>query len=362
MVKARAGTWRHKTVVGLLFSTMVLSNVWQSPAAADVTGVTGSAYGHHADVTIFGGQQPVAGPAPTVTLPPGGSATPITATAPSALVEYGPATLFSSGRLTVSTEGTTGPDGSVTSTASIDTINTSQVEVFTAANLSSTCTASESGVSGSTTVTGGTLITSEGDPEVEGDETTISVPTNPAPNTAFEGALEGVGDTFRYVFNEQIQNPDGSITVNALHGYLLGPTAVGDLIIGQVVCGVTSDGQSGTTTTVDDGGTTTTTVGNGGTTTTTVGNGGTTTTTVGSTTTTMGNGGPTPTTIQPVPGDCERPTDFVGALIFDIFRGISDLLTNLGISGFEDFGCEDEDEEDSDFGFDFDSDFDFDFR
>ena len=39
------------------------------------------------------------------------------------------------------------------------------------------------------------------------------------------------------MFNEQIANPDGSITVNAAHEYLLGPTAVGDMVIGSSTCG-----------------------------------------------------------------------------------------------------------------------------
>jgi len=50
---------------------------------------------------------------------------------------------------------------------------------------------------------------------VSGDETTVVIPTNPAPNTTFTGQLQSVGDTFRYVSNEQIVNPDGSITVGA---------------------------------------------------------------------------------------------------------------------------------------------------
>ncbi len=51
--------------------------------------------------------------------------------------------------------------------------------------------------------------------------------------------IEGVGDSFRYVFNEHVRNLDGSLTVQAAHLYLLGPTAVGDLFIGTVECGVT---------------------------------------------------------------------------------------------------------------------------
>ncbi len=174
---------------------------------------------------------------PTVTLPPGGSAVPVTASSPTGLVQYGPAILFTSGPITVSTQGTTGPTGSVTSSANITTVNTSMQEVLTAAGLSSTCTASEGGATGSTTITGGTLRTSEGtDLDSEADDTVVTIPTNPAPDTEYTGSIETVGDTYRYVFNEQIVNADGSITVNAAHQYLLGPTALGELIIGQSVC------------------------------------------------------------------------------------------------------------------------------
>lgn len=203
-----------------------------------VTAVSGSAYGYTASVSLFGGPSSTRGPAPAVTLPPGGSA-PITATALTGLVQYGPAILFSSGPLTVSTQGTIGPVGSVTSTTNITGVNTSGQEVFTASNVASTSTASATGVIGSTTITNGTLQISEGNPSVAGDEIVVLIPTNPAPNTIYNGTIEGVGDTFRYVFNEQIVNPNGSLTVNAAHLYLLGPTAVGELVIGQSISGVT---------------------------------------------------------------------------------------------------------------------------
>ena len=191
------------------------------PSEADVTEVEGSAFGCYSSVSLFGGPAGVRGPLPTATLPPGGGASGNMA-AECRLV-YGPAILFTSGPLVVTTEGTTGPGGSVTSTATLGPVNTSGQEVFTATNVSSTCTASESGVIGSTTITGGTLIVSEGDPDVEGDETIVTIPTNPAPNTTYNGVIEGVGDSFRAVFNEQIVNPDGSLTVNAYHLYLLVP-------------------------------------------------------------------------------------------------------------------------------------------
>ena len=234
---------RHSIFLVILAAAMavvLLIGLGQEPAQADVTGVKGSAYGYFSSISLFGGPPSTRGPTPTVTLPPSGSATPITASQASGSATYGPAILFSSGQLDVSTQGTTGPMGSVTTSTNIQGVNTSGTEVFTASNVASRCTASEAGVSGSTTITSGTLQTSEGNPDVEGDETTVNIPTNPAPNTTYNGQIESVGDSYRYVFNEQIRNPDGSITVNAAHQYFLGPTAVGDLIIGQSVCGVTA--------------------------------------------------------------------------------------------------------------------------
>ena len=209
------------------------------PSAAQVTAVRGSAFGYFARVSLFGGPLHERGPAPTVELPPGGSAVPITASQPSGLVQFGPAILLRPGPITVSTQGTTGPGGSVTTSSDIQNVDTSGQGVFTATRVLSSCTSSETGVSGSTTISGGTLRLSEGNPDVEGDEVVVTLPTNPAPNTEYAGQIEGVGDRFRYIFNEQIPS-EGGITVNAAHLYLLGPSAVGELVIGQVVCGVTA--------------------------------------------------------------------------------------------------------------------------
>jgi hypothetical protein len=178
-----------------------------------------------------------------VTLPAGGSATPVTASAAEGNGVFGPAVIFSSGQLDVSTQGA--PGGSVTSSATVANVNKSGQEVFTAATASSTCTASASGSSGSTTLTGGSLITSEVNIDIDEDDIKVDLPSNPAPNTTHTGTIETVGDTFRYVFNEQIRAADGSITVNAAHLYLLGPTAVGELIIGQSRCGITAAGTGG---------------------------------------------------------------------------------------------------------------------
>ncbi|MDQ6728466.1 MAG: hypothetical protein M3066_20225 [Actinomycetota bacterium] len=265
------------------------------PSSADVTAVRGSAYGSFLHVSIFGSPFNDFGPDPIVTLPAGGSVTPVTATAATQAKRFGPATFFTSGPVTVSTQGTSGPGGSVTSSTSTGPTNTSTQESLTATTVASTCTASETGVSGSATFTGGTLQTDNGD-DAAGDvhsPVEVPLPVNPAPNTTITGHIHvnGSQDNFKFVLNEQTVNPDGSLTVSAFHEYLLGPTAIGDLIVGQVTCGVTATVSTTTTTvpattTTTRPATTTTTV--PATTTTTVP--ATTTTTRASTTTTIGNG------------------------------------------------------------------------
>lgn len=225
---------------------MLLSGLAPVSVSAEVTQVKGSAYGYFSRVSVVGSTY-TTGSTPTVTLPPGGSATPITNTEATGSATAGPARIFSSGRLDVSTQGTNGSTGSVTSSVTIQSVNTSGQEPFTAASVFSTCTASESGVTGSTTITNGTLMTDNGDDDPgnaipDHPPVIVNLPTNPAPNTSYDGHthIGNTTDSFRYVFNEQIVGPDGSLTVYAAHQYLLGPTAVGDLFIGQSVCGVTA--------------------------------------------------------------------------------------------------------------------------
>jgi hypothetical protein len=60
---------------------------------------------------------------------------------------------------------------------------------------------------------------------------TINIPANPAPNTTFN--LIGIASI---VVNEQISNPDGSLTVNGLHVTVLGPSG-GNIIVSSATCG-----------------------------------------------------------------------------------------------------------------------------
>ena len=317
MAQSRVRPGRVWAVVIVLVAGILAGVGSEEPASADVTAVSGSACAYYTDVSLFGGarmrrgcgqtENVPAGNSPSVTLPSTGSATPITAEDPDgATAQYGPAKIFSgqypnaandpqaddtsppSGPLRVSTRGTTGPSGSVMSFAAVDpgtqgTADPNQPRgvgpgPIIADAVSSSCNASESGVSAMTTITGGKLETKY-DATSQLPTAVEDVPANPPANYTRTGTIDHVGDSYRVVYNEQIPG-DRSITVNAVHLYLLGPTAVGDLIIGQSQCGVTV--VAGTTTTTQAGNTTTTVA---GATTTTVA--GATTTTQAATTTTQ---------------------------------------------------------------------------
>ena len=221
-----------------------LTTFFVSPAGAEVSQVSGGAFGFKINVSLFGGPVNNAGPLPSVTLPSTGATPAVTASELQTEGKFGPAIIFSSGGITVSTEGKLGADGFATSSADIRNANRSQQEVFTAQRVQSNCRATESGASGSTTLSGGVLRTSEGDPDVDDDDKNVNLPNNPPPNTEHRGTIESVGDAYRIIFNEQIPQA-GGITINAAHMFLLGPSAVGELIIGQTVCSTAAGAGSG---------------------------------------------------------------------------------------------------------------------
>ena len=273
MAQWRRRAHRLTMVTALLCSTLV-TTVGAGPAAGQTTTtvaaapaaeVSGGACGYFANVGLFGGPRNVRGcgqpsgapetnASPSVTLPAAGSSTPVTATdADGAMAEYGPAKIFSgkypddpnaaappSGPLTVSTQGT--PAGDVTSSASVMLPRGVGPSPVVADGVRSTCTATGSGVRGSTTITNGSLVTSttpDGSPLAR-----EPVPADPPVNYTRTGVITNIGDSFRAVYNEQ-STEGGSITVNAVHLYLLGPTAVGELVIGQSRCGRTAVAGSG---------------------------------------------------------------------------------------------------------------------
>jgi len=213
-----------------LLSAGVLIGVGQAPAKADVTAASGSAFGYYSSVAFDFGRGPgpaeVDGPAPTVTLPSTGGSE--TASVESGSAAAGPAVFFESGPITVRTEGATGPTGSSTSSVSI-TGTPDGPDPFHYQEVSSTCTSTETSTTASTTLTGASINLGGGQ--------SVVVPDNPAPNTEYFGTIDGVDDRFRIVINEQIVTSD-SITVNAMHMYLLGPIALGEVIVGQAHCDV----------------------------------------------------------------------------------------------------------------------------
>ncbi|HEX2192791.1 MAG TPA: hypothetical protein VHH09_06315 [Acidimicrobiales bacterium] len=252
-----------------------------SATHVNVTSVRGSASGYWADnISLFGGPQPDTGPTPSVNLASNASNSPQPAVAPSGKVQYGPAVLFTSDLIAVTTSGSLGTSGSVRSRSSIRNINKSVIqstitgsEIFTADSLSGIATAGEAGISGATTVTNGTVdthsnyfnCTSVSTPcggHTHGGSNpagTVAVPSSPPPNYKVAGHVhlsDTSTDYFVIVFNEHITNPDGSITVNPVHEYYGatldasgnivrdapyasgGSILQGDLYLGQVVAGI----------------------------------------------------------------------------------------------------------------------------
>jgi hypothetical protein len=259
-----------------------------------VSAVGGGACGYYTNVGLFGGPQSLLGcgqtvndasaTSPSVTLAPTGSAGPITATkAEGAIGRYGPAAIFSgiwpanasappqSGPLSVSTQGTTGPGGSVTSSAHAvlratplpvrcygDPVGTTNCSApggigpgpLIADQAHSTCTANESGLSGSASFVNGKF-EAKYDIDTQLPIVVKDVPANPPPNYTLDGTLDHVGDSFRVVFNEQILTND-SITVNAAHMYLIGPTAIGDMVVAQSRCAISTNAPDASPTAAGD--------------------------------------------------------------------------------------------------------------
>ncbi|HEX8771005.1 MAG TPA: cadherin-like domain-containing protein, partial [Acidimicrobiales bacterium] len=326
------GSMKRRTFAAVVATSLVAGMVGLlAPAAsAYVTAVTGSAYGFKGAISLFGGPFEPKGPTPQVTLPPDGSATPQTATASSLQLSYGPAVFFRSGPATVTTQGTPGPSGSVTSSTSfgptagnsntpcpfsyvssftagspvvtsatanftagdlglivysgflpannphpnseqkasivsVDSPTQATMSVsatgsgsgyltidrgvgsciynsaFTMATASTTCTSNESGTTASTHFTNGLLVTETDD--YQDPTVVVAIPDDPLPNTVIDGFfwLNGATkESFTYVLNEQVPNPDGSLTVNAAHLNPRGETAYGDTYFGSSTCGASS--------------------------------------------------------------------------------------------------------------------------
>ena len=96
----------------------------------------------------------------------------------------------------------------------------------TALNIQASCSATAGAITGSATFTNFTL----GPLGVIGEHQPI--------NTTAPISIPVVGQIGTLTLNEQISNPDGSLTVNALHLHLPGPyTGQGDVVVSSVTCG-----------------------------------------------------------------------------------------------------------------------------
>lgn len=101
-----------------------------------------------------------------------------------------------------------------------------QVFSFGVDSLQATCTSTPTSFTGSSTLVGGSL-------SVFGYGV-IDVPVNPPANFGVD-----LGPIGKVVFNEQVKNADGSITVNAFHIQIA--TSLGaDFVLGSATCGPTT--------------------------------------------------------------------------------------------------------------------------
>jgi hypothetical protein len=211
--------------VGIAIASFAaIASFWllAAPARADVTAVSGGAFGESVNVTPLEAANVKSGPLPTVTLPAAGGG-PFTNSALSACVPSPGCALLQAGVLNVSTQGSTGATGgsqSSASVANVDALKGSAAEL-TATAVSSQCRVTGNSASGSTTLVGGSF----------GGQ---SLAANPPPNTTL--SIDGI----TLILNEQktTGGPGNfSMTVNAVHLILSGELGSGDIIISQSRCG-----------------------------------------------------------------------------------------------------------------------------
>ena len=216
---AGRGRLRLLHLSAAFFAVIACMAVLASSAFADVTEVSGGAFGESVDVTTLLNAHVTSGPLPSVTLPATGGG-PFTNSVLSANVPG----LLTAGVLNVSTEGGNlgSHQGFAKSSASVANVN-ALAGLITAQVIASECNSNGDGSTGSSTLTTvrvlGTLVA-----------------VNPAPNTVIN--LPAVGSV---TLNEQVRPSDGpgdtSIIVRAIHIRLNGTLGNGDVIIAESRCG-----------------------------------------------------------------------------------------------------------------------------
>lgn len=253
-----AGTRRSRytrVAMAVVAASIGMVGAEVNPAHA-ASAVRGSAFGYYTNVSLFGGPYtllgfgqaagaPAVAATPSVTLPSTGGSVSLT-DADGSKAAYGPAVIFgwydtttqayvNSGSETVLAQGSTAGSGTVLSRS---TVNNAGPGPLVMPQIITTCQRSGSTTVATVQVTNGFVETST-DPNTGGVTSTQAIPSNPTAGLTINGTLNHIGDSFSIVFNEQTTNADGSKTVVGAHMYLLGPTAVGDMVIASATCGIT---------------------------------------------------------------------------------------------------------------------------
>jgi hypothetical protein len=220
---------KGRAVAAILAAVICVGIALATPAAADVTDVSGSgAFGESVNVSVLGSGTVTSGPMPTVDLPSGGGG-PFT----DSLASVNLPGVLTAGVLNVSTEGTNlgSHGGTATSSASVADATVGAAlsgqlggsPLLEADVISSKCTSNGDGSSGSSNLV---------DLKVAGN----GQPVSPPPNTT----IDVIPGALTVTLNEQIVNDSGgeaSITVNAVHVRLnLDGLATGDVILSQSRC------------------------------------------------------------------------------------------------------------------------------
>jgi len=209
---------RRSGFVACAVATVVLLGA--SPASADPG--DGSAYGATVEVTLLGQSAVSLGPvAPSNTDGP----------TENSVLGIGAANILTAG--VIETEAMRNDEtGVVNSSATVADLSL-QILGFLGTDIgadavTATCTATQDGITGTTELVGLNLGSLGGGS------------ANPAPNTVLD-VMVGPVQVATLTLNEQISNPDGSLTVNAMHLVLipgvLGALGTGDVVISSATCG-----------------------------------------------------------------------------------------------------------------------------
>lgn len=213
---------RHLARRGGMLAAVVACVALAGAAPASAAPGDGSAYGVSVDVQLLGQSAVKVGP-----LAASNTNGPTTASVANANV----AGILTAGVITssavrddnsgaVTAKASTADVGLPLLKAALGTVSVKAVEAV--------CTATQAGVKGSSTLADAKL----------GSVGTVDA--NPSPNTQVKVAL-GPVNVATLILNEQIKNPDGSLTVNALHlkllGGVVGALGSGDVIVSSATCG-----------------------------------------------------------------------------------------------------------------------------